>query len=306
MSGKTKLNTKAVHFVFCIFFAFLLWLYVSYSVYPEVTKPITNITVTVIGEDKLNERNLSAKLISDDKVDVKVTAKRTLFNDINLKNARATVDVSSVTETGTVTLKASVAFLSVPSSSVVINTDKAEVTFLVETYDEKTLTVSPDIAKEPTGGYYINDFAPRNENDMTVTVSGIAEDVAKVAEVKTEKIDLSDASDDITKLLTLIPVDENGKKVESVKLSAQSISLKFEIYKEAAITLIVDPDEEVENVKYTIEPASVLLHGPASVIDAIPSIPVRFKSSGYFTVPYNTELVDGETNSYKIIVDKTE
>lgn len=306
MLGKTKFNTKAVHLILCIFFAFFLWFYVSYVVFPTVTHPVTNITVTIIGEDKLNDKNLSAKLISDDKVDVKVTAKRTLFKDITLKNARATVDVSSIQEPGEYTLKASVAFLSVPSSNAVINTDKAELTFLVETYDEKELTVAADVSKEPSDGYYINGIIPKNETDMTVKVSGIAEDVAKVVEIKTEKIDLSNAKDDTTKLLNLIPVDENNKVVESVKLSAQSISLTFEIYKEATIPLSSTLPEDMEEIEYTIEPEEVLFRGPASVMDGIDSIPVKYRASGYFEVPEGLELAEGESNNYKIIVDEAE
>lgn len=304
MLRKTKFNTKAVHLIVCIFFAVCLWFYVSYVVFPEVTKPVTNIPVTIIGEDKLNSNHLSAKLISDSKVDVKVTAKRTLFKDITLKNARATVDVSSITGVGETTLKASVAFLSVPSSSAVINTDKAEVTFLVETYDEKELNVTADITKEPTDGYYINEMLPRNESDMTVTVSGGVEDVAKVYSVKTEKIDLSDTIDNATKDLLLIPVDENGKEVPNVKLSHPKVSLTFEIYKETSIPLSVELAEGEEDLKYTIEPSEVLLRGPASIIDGINSISVKNKSTGRIDIPEDTELVEGEPNRYSIKINE--
>ncbi len=300
MLRKTKFNTKAVHLIVCIFFAVCLWFYVSYVVFPEVTKPVTNIPVTIIGEDKLNDNNLSAKLISDSKVDVKVTAKRTLFKDITLKNARATVDVSSITGVGQVTLKASVAFLSVPSANAVINTDKAEVTFIVETYDEKELTVTADLAKEPTDGYYINEMLPKNESDMTVIVAGGAEDVAKVISVKTEKIDLSDATDNTTKDLVLLPVDENGKEVENVKLSHPKVSLTFEIYKEASVPLSLELAEGEEDLKYTIEPAEVLLRGPASIIDGIGTIWVKYRTSGRIDIPDGAELVEGEPTRYEI------
>lgn len=302
MSEKTKLNTKAVHLILCIFFAFFLWFYVSYVVFPEVTRPVTNITVTVIGEDKLNDRGLSAKLVSDDKVDVKVTAKRTLFKDITLKNARATIDVSSINEAGTVTLKASVAFLSVPSSSAVINTDKAEVTFLVETYGKKELAVTADVVKEPTDGYYRNGD-PLSDGDMLVTVSGIKADVDKVTGVKTEKIDLSDAKENITKPFRLIPIDEDGKEVDSVKLSAQHMSLTFEIYKEAPIPLSVELTEDIEDVEFTLEPSEVRLRGPAEIMDNLPPISVKYRSPGWFTIPEGLELCEGETNTYKITVD---
>lgn len=303
MSGKTKLNTKAVHLVLCIFFAFFLWFYVSYVVFPEVTRPVTNIPVTVIGEDKLNARGLSAKLIGDDTVDVKVTAKRTLFDNITLKNARATVDVSSIEKEGQSTLKAFVTFLSVPLSGDAINNDKAEVTFLVEEYKEKELAVTAVVAKEPLDGYYVNGD-PQSESGMMVKVSGIKADVEKVAEVKTEKIDLSHATDDISHSYRLIPLDEDGKEVESVKLSSQSILLKFEIYREAAIPLVVNPEEEPGDVKYTMEPTEVILRGPASIMDGNPTIPVRYRERGSFTIPRGLELVEGETNTYTITVEE--
>lgn len=303
MSGKTKLNTKAVHLVFCIFFAFFLWFYVSYVVFPEVTRPVTNIPVTVIGEDKLNARGLSAKLIGDDTVNVKVTAKRTLFDNITLKNARATVDVSTIEKEGQSSLKASVTFLSVPLSGDAINNDKASVTFLVEEYKEKDLAVTAVVTKIPADGYYINGD-PQSEGGMMVKISGIKNDVDKVMEVKTEKIDLSGATDDVTHSYRLIPLDENGKEVDSVKLSSQSILLNFEIYKEAAIPLIINPEEEPADVKYTMEPTEVILRGPASIMDANPSISVRFRERGSFTVPRGLELVEGATNTYTITFEE--
>ena len=306
MSGKTKLNTKAVHFVLCIFFAFLLWLYVSYAVFPSVTKPVTNIPVTIIGEDKLNERGLSAKLVSDDKVDVEVTANRTKFKDINLKNARATVDVSSIPDVGEYPLKASVAFLSVAASDIDINNSKAELIFTVKPYDSKDFPVTADIAKEPTDGYYIESVSAKNGNDMNVKVSGINEDVARVAEVKTEKVDLSDVTEDATRNLVLIPLDEDGKRVEAVKLSAEKITLTFEIYKQAAIPLVVKPEEEPEDVKYTIDPASVSFRGPASAMDANPFIHIRYRSQGSFSIPEGLTLMDGETNTYTITTQESD
>lgn len=306
MSGKTKFNTKAVHLILCIFFAFFLWFYVSYNVFPSVTKPVTNIPVTIIGEDKLNERGLSAKLISDDKVDVKVTANRTKFKDINLKNAMATADVSSLPCAGDYTLKASVVFLSVPSSELDVNNAKAELRFTVKPYDSKEFPVTADIAKEPTDGYYIDSTTAKNGNDMTVKVSGINEDVAKVVEVKTEKVDLSDATEDTTRNLVLIPLDENGKRVESVKLSAEKIALTFKLYKQAAIPLVVKPEEEPEDVKYTIEPTSVSFYGPAAAMDANPFIHIRYRSQGSFSIPEGLTLMEGATNTYTITTQETD
>lgn len=304
MSKETKLNTRAVHFIVCLFFAFFLWFYVSYAVSPLVTKTITNIPVTIIGEDKLNDNNLSAKLLSDNKVDVKVTAERTLFKNITVKNARATVDVSAISEAGEKHLTASVSFLS--ASEAVVDTKKATVTFLVETYLEKDFPIVLGDIKTPSDGYYINNSAQFN-NGTTVKVSGITDDVEKVALVKTEKIDLSDAIDNVTMPYQLIPLDKDDKVVKDVKLSAEKASLTFEIYKEVLMPLFVENvPESKKDIKYTIDPPEVLVRGPAAIIDQTPYIAIDYKSSGRIMIPrdVNIEIDDAEPSKYSIIEEE--
>ncbi|MBR5536054.1 MAG: hypothetical protein IKU60_05340 [Clostridia bacterium] len=300
MSGKIKLNTKAVHFVICALCAFFLWFYVSYNVSPVVTKTIKNIPVSINNEDKLNTEGYSAKLTSDNKVDVKVTAKRKDFTKINLQNARATVDVSTlVGKKGPQPLEASVQFLSANYEDV--DTKKAIVTFFVQEYEEAEFDITLGEIKEPSDGYYINGEAQFN-NSSTVKVSGIKDDVEKVSKVVTETINLTDAIDDITNPYQLIPVDENGKAVKDVRLSAEKVSLTFEIYKAALLPLVVeDIPESKADVKFTIEPSEVLVHGPAALIDEMTHIAVDYRSKGSIKTRNDDIFIDaGEPDTYEI------
>lgn len=303
MSRETKLNTKAVHLVICIFCAFFLWIYVSYVVSPEITITITNIPVTVTGEDKLNKDGLSAKLISDDKVDVKVTAKRSQFRSITTKNARATVDVSSLTDEGNATLKATVSFVSVVVPAGDINTDKATLDFVVTPYASRKLPVEINVSKEPTGGYYVKDKIPVTESDKSVQVSGGENDVNAVYRVKTEKVDLSNVSDTVTKELSLICVDESGAEIEGLKLTPEKVSVTFEIYKEATIPLTVDIPEGEEKTEYILTPKEVKVTGPAAAVDALTEIKIgnlndlKYRTSGSIRLEEGIVFAEDEVNT---------
>ena len=306
MSRETKLNTKAVHLVICIFCAFFLWIYVSYVVSPEITLTITNIPVTVTGEDKLNKEGFSAKLTSDNKVDVKVTAKRSQFKSISTKNARATVDVSSLTEEGSASLKATVSFVSVVVPASDINTDKAILDFVVTGFDSRNYPVEINVGKEPTGGYYLENKTPVTEADKSVEVSGGEEDVNAVYRVKTEKVDLSNVTDTITRELSLICVDESGAEIEGLKLTPEKVSVTFEIYKEATIPLTVDIPEGEEKTEYVLTPKEVRVKGPAAAVDNLKSINIgnlndlKYRTSGSIKLEEGIVFAEDEITKYEI------
>ncbi len=272
MERKTKLNTKALHLVICIFCAFFLWFYVSYVISPEITRTVTNIPVTITGEDVLNKNDLSAKLISDNKVDIKVTAPRGDFYKINAKNARATVDVSTITSKGEVALKPTVSFVSVTIPANNIKTDKASLHFEVSGYKTTNHPVIIERGKDPTDGYYVESANHVTAKDETTEVSGGVDDVESVYRIETEKVDLSNVTDTVTKELALVCLDEQGNEIEGLKLSPEKVSVTFTIYKEATLPLTVTIPEGDEKVDFTITPKEVTVKGPAAAVDELTEI----------------------------------
>lgn len=315
MERKTKLNVRALHLVICIFCAFFLWFYVSYVVSPEITRTITNIPVTITGEDKLNNEGYSAKLISDNKVDVKVTARRGDFYKINAKNARAIVDVSNLETDGNApaTIKANVSFVSVAIPTGDINTDKAILSFEVSSYETRSLPVGITWGKAPTDGYYVEKSTHVTPKDETTEVSGGTEDVELVCRVETEKVDLSSVTDTVTKELALICFDEQGNEVEGVKLSPEKVSVTFTIYKEATLPLTVTLPEGEEKAEFTITPKVVKVKGPAKAVDELPEINLgtlgELKRRPTGTIRTNKEgvvIAEDEVTKYEITFPQDE
>lgn len=309
MLRKTKFNTKAVHLLLCIIAAFCLWVYVSYVENPDMTRWITNIPVTVTGEARLNENNLSAKVISDTKIDIKITAQRSMFKDLSAETIKAFVDVSSITQTGEANLTAQVTFPHSSTGITYVDRSKMDVKFSVEEYVTKEFTVNPVISKKPTDGYTVNAIFPEAEK-IIVKASGCLSDIEKLRRIDTEKIDLSDATDEITKTLSLIAADENGKSVDGIKLSMENVELTFEIYKEAAIPLIVEITNDDENLTYELNPTAVHVTGPAALVDAIEPITIgRINELNYkdgdsvsFALPVlqGVSLRDGEAETINV------
>ena len=280
-------------------------MYVSYVENPDMTRTITNIPVVVTGETKLNENGFASKPL-DTKIDVKIRAKRNMFNDLTAKTMKATIDVSSLSAVGENTVTAS---LSYPfTSGVTFDRSQLEVRVNVEEYIKKEFEIQPNVAKNPSDGYLTHEtvFA----DGKYIEVSGCKGDIEKIVYISTEKLDLSDLTSDTEKTVTLTAVDANGKKVENVKLSSETAEITFVIYKQQSIPLSLELIGDSTNLDYEISPKEVMVHGPAQVVDALEPINLgrlntaSYTSGGTYSaripVPSGVELVENEPSEYTV------
>lgn len=309
MFKRIKLNSRPVSLFICIFFAFCLWVYVSYVENPDMTRRISGIPVTIVGESKLNENYLALKSISKSTIDLKIKAKRNTFASLSPDNIKAKADVSSITQPGQSSVILTVEFPNSTSGITITDRNALEVKVNIEKYVTSEFNVVPNIEKKPSDGYYIN-TSSYSDGEITVSVSGCESDINSIAYITTNGIDLSSANDNTARTVTFFAVDKDKKNVENITFSKASESILFEIYKEALIPLTFNLTGDSEYIKAVIEPDEVVLKGPAATIDAIESINIgninefSYDAQDVLTytlkAPDGTEFADGDSMSVTV------
>lgn len=314
MQRKNKaFNKRFISLLICIISAFGLWVYVSYVEDPSLSRWQTGIPITVSGETKLNENGLAIAALSNEKVDVKLSAQRSRFKYLSADSVKATLDVSSITATGECEMDVTI---TCASDFTIVDQRKTTVKVEVEEYiKEKFFTIEPTITKNLTNGYFVKDVH-MDEKDIQVSVSGAASCVNRVAKVISSDIDLSTVVTDATFASSFIPVDEKGKEVENVKLSIESGNLTFVIYKTATLPVEIVYYEGSDNPKMECTPEvdAITVTGPASVVDEMTSVKTtgisdyNYRSGAQVMVnlalPQSVSILDRDSNQIKLTFNK--
>jgi len=276
MQGKNKprlwqrINSDIVSLFVCIIAAIGLWLYVTYVDNPDMSRWVTNVPISIIGEDTLQSKGLSISSISDEYIDVKIRAKRTDLQYFTAETVSATADVSRISHSGDAIINVAVTLPSSIADASVVDRRDSEVSLTVENLAEKEFDIEISVTKQPPSGYIIHSYS--YDSSSTVTISGPASAVDSVAKVCTSSIDLSSATTNVVYPSPLIAFDVSGKAVSGVSFDVSEINVTVELYKLKEFT--VDVAYSVSNPALTakVEPASVTLSGPPDTIDSLTSV----------------------------------
>lgn len=133
--GKTFAESKIFNIILAILIAVGLWVYVTTIVNDESTKQISNIPVTVLGEDVLSNKGLMLDPGVKLSVNLRLTGGRTtLVSIINspLDYYTASIDVSGLDEAGTYDLPVKISPKNALATSLVTIEGKNEQTIRVD------------------------------------------------------------------------------------------------------------------------------------------------------------------------------
>ena len=97
-------ESKSFYIAISLIAAFVLWLYVSNAANPDTTGTVRGIRLTISGLERLEERGLMISEGTDQQVTLSLQGKRDALLRVNNSNITVTVDVSNITEPGTVSL----------------------------------------------------------------------------------------------------------------------------------------------------------------------------------------------------------
>jgi hypothetical protein len=93
-------ESRWVYILISVLLAVVFWLYIRDTEDPTMSRPIYNVPVQIANERVLEERGLTVSGLSQSSLTVEVTGPVSVLNNLTRSNITASVDVSSITETG--------------------------------------------------------------------------------------------------------------------------------------------------------------------------------------------------------------
>lgn len=300
-------KNKWLYPVISVFLAILLWMYVGKVVNPEVDSTIRNLPVTFVGLDVLDERGLMISQGADQTVTLYVKGNRDVINELsNKKNITATVDVSSITQTGTYTQ----AYLVNPnlsgafSGSSYSTTDRypLNVTFTVAKLAVRTVPVQANFTGGVADGYQAGEFS---FNPAMVEIKG-EEAVVNQIDYAQVLLDRKGLSETYIGDLPYTFISYNGLPVNGGRLETDVslIRTKLPVFqiKEVPLTVNFLPGggATAEDVTCEISPETIMVSGAQGDLEPLKEISlgdvelskVMSNDTLTFTIPLTPELTN--------------
>lgn len=262
------LKSKAFYIVFSVLASIALWMYVSYIDNPDVTIPVSGITVEFLGEDTLTDNNLIITAVDKNTVTLRFTGKRNDLSTLSNSNVTVSVDLSGTAVAGVAGVHQLSYTVNYPDSisasdAVVTGASVDYITVTVEKLVDKNVSVRGSYEGGIVDGYQAEplEFTPN-----TITVSGPETVITKIsyAWVSLERDNLSET---VTEEVPVVLMDSDGNEISSdyLILSQDTIivTLNIVMIKEIPLTvnLIESAGATSENTIINISPAFVTVSG---------------------------------------------
>ncbi len=286
--------------------ALALWLYVVTVVSPNSDKHYNNIPVTIQSEIILQERGLMITTTELPKVSLHLEGNRTDLNKLNNSNITVSADVSRIGETGTHTLTLVPYFPGdVPNNAItVLSRTPSTITVMVE--QRVTKEVPVDIQYTGTlSEEYMADKENKTLDYEKISVIGPKSVVDQIAMARVD-VNLNNRTESISEQFRYSLCNAKGEPVDAAlvttNVNAVSLTLKILRVKEIAlaVNVINGGGATQETAKITIEPKTIRVSGPNSILENMDSLELGTinlaEISGDKTLTLPIKLPEGVTN----------
>lgn len=252
--------------------ACILWFLVVAINDPKETQTFSNIPVTLVNTELLEEGNKVYEVLDNtNRVRVSVRAPKSIIKDIQASDIIAEADVSRLTDINTIPITYSVlnagseyTIEGIPSSSVV--------KLSVDEKASKLVRVSCTTTGEPEEGYMVG----RIQLDLNrIEVTGPQTAVEKISYAQIT-VDVSGASSDMSLNgdIMLYDVDDNRLELSNVKLSEAHVHVSVPVLALKEVPLQFGKTGEpadgfLETGEVTYEPSRVMLAGTSYALSQV-------------------------------------
>lgn len=273
--GKKFAESKAFNIILAILIAVGLWVYVTSMVSTNADTSVSNIPVSIVGEDVLNGKGLMVDPSSKLSISLKLTGSRNALANFltNLnENLTVSVNVSTIDEPGEYQLPCSIK----TESSIITGA------VTVEGKNEQTVSVSISQMLEKTVDVraVFNGTLPEGyrTNTAEITPSTIRIQGPEAVIKKIQYAQVSVTGESLTKTysgdLTFDLMSETGEVISDpdIVTNVDTVNVILPIVKTLEVPLTVDftygggvtKERFDDYVSYTIEPATIQVSGAES------------------------------------------
>lgn len=282
--------------IISLIIAILLWIYIIAVVDPAVTITVRDIPIRYTNQNVLEEKGLC--LVNDSKttVELKISGSRKRVANIDNKNIYATVDLTTISKTGTFSLPIAI---SIPYEyNEIVSKKPYNATVVID----KVETAERDVKVLTTGntasGYIAGTAVP---SVKSVMLTGAATMIDRISYVGVE-LDYDGRSAEINDTARLFFVDREEKRIASnneiyslVSKGVEEVTVNCPVYKLKTVPVTVDAkiNGELENYKISVQPGNVTIYAENEVLEQIDEIK---------TETINLDAMEEETLEVKLIV----
>ena len=280
---KSNRRQKAVYIALCVLAAIVVWVFVDNfgnNGGPVMhTKWFRDVPVTYTGETVLTERGFM--LLEEDTVSTVDLEMEGTLVDLALLDKdyiRVTVDLSNVSRTGVQTASSVIyGYTEEYFRQNIIVSDRTPSTITINVAElyHKTVDVRCELAGNVAEGYSAGEL---QISPTEIEVRGDQADVDAVSYAKVT-LDLGeDATSTVTGDLPVQFYDENDQLLEdtSLQTTEETIQVTLPVYVTRELMLTMDFQESagarLDNVTWRIAPETILVSGPAEVLNGMDSI----------------------------------
>ncbi len=255
--------------------AVLLWIYIIAVVDPAVTITVRDIPIRYTNQNLLEEKGLC--LVSDSKstVELKISGSRKRVANIDNKNIYATVDLTTISKTGTFSLPIAI---SIPYEYNEIVSKKP---YNASVVVDKVVNVDKEVKVLTTGntanGYIAGTAVP---SEKTVKLTGAAAVIDRIGYIGVE-LDYDGRSAEINDTARVFFVDRENKRIASsneiyslVSKDIEEVMVNCPVYKLKTVPVAIDAktSDSLENYKLSVQPSNVTIYAENDVLEQIEEI----------------------------------
>ncbi|MBP5276680.1 MAG: hypothetical protein J6Z07_07805 [Lachnospiraceae bacterium] len=292
---KQKLTHNLNLKVLAVLFSVMIWIIVVNIDDPVKSVQFNDVPVQVINESALTDENLCYEIKEGfERVDVTMSGRRSVIEDISKDNVTVVADLNERTENDTVKLKVSTNKYSGDIDS--IKADNEFVELNIEELKKIQKVIQIETVGNPAEGYIEGDT---DINLNRVRIEGPASIVDMVAYAKVQ-IDVEGATNNISASAPIVLYDTLGDRIDMSRLSMNidtiSVNQNILFTKTVPITCIPSGkpvDGYKANGKVELSPSMITIAGPRPVLDNITQI----------AIPSSAVNINDEDSTYKTIVN---
>ena len=293
---KEKLTANLGLKILSLLAAVILWVGVTSSNDPAISRTFVNIPVTLINTDRITQEGKMYEVLDNSAVisRVSVRAPQSVISEISAQNIIATADVSKLSSLNTVSIELTTNVNADKISSITPSSDTVKLS--IENKKSKMLPLTLEITGEPAEGYIRGDSGT-DQNQVRIQGPESYVDRAVTAKVT---VDVSGFSSDVrtNSEIRLYDREERIVSHDTISQNIKSVGVSVAILqtKEIPITVSV-PTEAQAGYRGTglvmVSPETVVVKGRSSVLSSVDSI----------NVPADAISTEGQTESFTANVD---
>ena len=200
--------------ILALLFAVILWLIVVNIDDPVKTVQFSGINVQILHASDLEKQGYCYDVIDGtDTINVSVTGRRSVIEEISKENITATADMKDLTSMNTISIK--VASNKSPNELDALKTDTENVKVEIEKLQKKTKTIVVETEGELAEGYILGSCTL----DLNqVDIKG-PESVISTIDSARASLDVEGASSNVSASVPVYLYDANGERVDSQRVS---------------------------------------------------------------------------------------